>query len=57
MQKYTKRSDGRYQSRVYLGVVNGKATYKFVYAKTVRELEVKLREVYAQLGGLNSKKI
>ncbi len=50
MQKYTKRSDGRYQSRVYLGVVNGKATYKFVYAKTVRELEVKLREVYAQLG-------
>jgi len=50
MQKYTKRSDGRYQSKVYLGTVNGKQTFKYIYAKTVRDLEAKLREVYAQLG-------
>ena len=50
MQKYTKRSDGRYQSKVYLGTVNGKQTFKYIYAKTVRELEAKLREVYAQIG-------
>ena len=50
MQKYTKRSDGRYQSKVYLGTVNGKQTFKYIYAKTVRDLEAKLREVYAQIG-------
>lgn len=39
--KNTKRSDGRLQSKVYLG--DGK--YKYVYADTQRELDRKVQEV------------
>ena len=43
--KNTKRSDGRLQSKVYLG--DGK--YKYVYANTQRELDRKVQEVKFQL--------
>lgn len=48
--KNTKRSDGRLQSKVYLGVVDGKAKYKYVYASTQKELNAKINEVKLQLG-------
>lgn len=48
--KNTKRSDGRLQSKVYLGVVDGKAKYKYVYATTQKELNAKINEVKLQLG-------
>lgn len=46
MQKYTRRPDGRYQSKVSLG----SGQYKYVYAKSVKELEAKLKQIYTQLG-------
>ena len=46
MQKYTRRPDGRYQSKVSLG----SGQYKYVYAKSVKELEAKLKQLYTQLG-------
>ena len=46
MQKYTRRPDGRYQSKVSLG----SGQYKYVYAKSVKELESKLKQLYTQLG-------
>lgn len=46
MQKYTRRPDGRYQSKVSLGA----GQYKYVYAKSVKELEAKLKQIYTQLG-------
>lgn len=48
--KNSKRSDGRLQSKVYLGVVDGKAKYKYVYAATQKELNAKINEVKLQLG-------
>lgn len=48
--KNSKRSDGRLQSKVYLGVVDGKAKYKYVYAATQKELNAKIDEVKLQLG-------
>lgn len=48
--KNSKRSDGRLQSKVYLGVVDGKAKYKYVYATTQKELNAKINEVKLQLG-------
>ena len=44
--KNTKRSDGRLQSKVYLG--DGK--YKYVYADTQRELDRKVQEVKLKIG-------
>ena len=44
--KNTKRSDGRLQSKVYLG--DGK--YKYVYADTQRELYRKVQEVKLKIG-------
>lgn len=39
MAKYTKRKDGRYQARVYLGTdAEGKKQFKYIYASSVREL-------------------
>lgn len=35
----TKRSDGRLQSKIYLGVVDGKAKYKYVYASTQKQAQ------------------
>lgn len=42
---YTKRADGRYQAKIYLG----KGKYKYVYADTVKELEAAVLEVKLQL--------
>lgn len=39
MAKYTKRKDGRYQARVYLGTnAEGKKMFKYIYASSVKEL-------------------
>lgn len=52
--KNKKREDGRLQSKVYIGNVDGKAKYKYVYAKTQKELEKKILEVKISLGkGIN----
>ena len=50
MQKNKKRADGRVQSQIYIGNVNGKPKYKYVYAKNNRELEQKVQEVKTKLG-------
>ena len=42
---YTKRPDGRYQAKIYLGT--GK--YKYVYAESVKELEAAVLEIKSQL--------
>lgn len=39
--KYKKRPDGRYKTKVYVG--NGE--YKYIYARTVKELELKAEEL------------
>lgn len=44
-QKYKKRKDGRYQTSIVIGLKpNGKPNRKYIYAKTVNELELKLAE-------------
>lgn len=48
--KNAKRADGRLQARIYLGVVDGKAKYKYVYGTTQKELNAKIDEVKLQLG-------
>lgn len=50
MQKNKIRSDGRVQAKVYIGLVDGKPKYKYVYAKSNRELEKKVQEVKLKLG-------
>ena len=45
-RKNQKRSDGRLQSKVYLG--DGK--YKYVYASTQKELNQKIQEVKLKIG-------
>lgn len=48
--KNQRRSDGRLQASVYLGVVDGKKKYKYVYASTEKELRHKIEEVRVNLG-------
>lgn len=48
--KNKRRSDGRLQSKVYLGIKDGKRRYKYVYAYTQKELNAKVDEVKLQLG-------
>lgn len=48
--KNKKRADGRLQAKVYLGVADGKAKYKYVYASTQKELEIKVQNVKIALG-------
>lgn len=49
MAQYKKRSDGRYQTRVYLGVdENNKKVFKYIYAKSVAELKQKETELRGQ---------
>ena len=43
------RADGRYRVRVYLGVKDGKQTYKAVYGKTQKEADIKANELKASL--------
>lgn len=50
MAKTKRRSDGRLQASVYLGIIDGRKKYKYVYASTERELKRKIEEVKAQLG-------
>ena len=51
MPKYnfTKRSDGRYQTKVYIGTKNDKKQYKYVYASTVKELDKKVQQIRIQV--------
>lgn len=50
MAKYTKRSDGRYQARVYLGTDSqGKKQFKYVYASSVKELAKAEAEIRAKV--------
>ncbi len=45
MPKYKKRADGRYQQNIKIGYQdNGKPKYKSVFARTIPELERKVRE-------------
>lgn len=45
MARLTKRKDGRYQTKVYLGIFNGKPKYKYVYGKTQKEVNQKVNEI------------
>lgn len=45
----TKRDDGRYQVKIYIGVVDGKKKYKYVYGKTQKEANLKAEELKATL--------
>lgn len=46
MPKYTKRKDGRYQTKVAIGG----GEYKYLYAKSSRELERKVTELKIKIG-------
>lgn len=48
--KNAKRADGRLQAKVYLGSVDGKPKYKYVYAYSQKELNEKITEVKILLG-------
>lgn len=50
MLKNKKRPDGRLKSAIYLGQVEGKAQYKYVYADNNRDLEHKVQEIKTKLG-------
>lgn len=52
MPKYnfTKRSDGRYQTKVYTGTKDNKKQYKYLYASTIKELDKKVQELRLKLG-------
>ncbi len=50
MQKNTKRADGRYKGTVFLGISEGRKIYKYVYARSQKELDAKLKEIYTKLG-------
>lgn len=50
MQKFTKRADGRYMCRVYIGKnADGKKQYKTLYGKKPKELQKKVDELRLQL--------
>lgn len=44
------RSDGRVQAKVYVGEVDGKKKYKYVYGKTNKEVNQKVAELKVALG-------
>lgn len=48
--KNKRRADGRKQASIYLGIVDGKKKYKYIYAATDKELNRKLDEARTQLG-------
>lgn len=48
--KNKRRADGRLQASVYIGIVDGRKKYKYVYAATEKELNRKVEEVKTQLG-------
>lgn len=44
------RPDGRKQAKIYLGTIDGRAKYKYVYAATQKELDAKVRDVKIAVG-------
>lgn len=50
MPKRKPRSDGRYQAKLLVGVIDGQPKYKYVYGKTQKEVNDKLAELRVQLG-------
>ena len=48
--RYKKRADGRYEAKIYIGVVDGKRKYKTVYGVTQKETQAKADAVRLQLG-------
>lgn len=44
-KKYTRRKDGRYQAKVYIG----RGKYKYIYAETVRELDRAVLDIKLQM--------
>ena len=50
MARYKKRSDGRYSTSVWDGTYkDGKKCRRTLYAKTIRELDAKIREMERQV--------
>lgn len=49
-QKNATRKDGRKKAAIYLGIVDGKKKYKYIYASTQKELDDKVKDVYTQIG-------
>ena len=45
----SKRDDGRYMVKVYIGLKDGKKQYKFVYGKTQKEADIKAEELRVSL--------
>ena len=50
MAKKKARADGRYQGKILVGVIDGKPKYKYVYAKTEKELKDRLAVLRVELG-------
>jgi integrase len=44
-----KRTDGRYMVKVYIGIKDGKKSYKYVYGKTQKEADIKADELKVSL--------
>ena len=44
-----KRDDGRYMVKVYMGIKDGKKSYKYVYGKTQKEADQKAEELKVSL--------
>ena len=53
----TQRNDGRYMVKVYIGIKDGKKTYKYVYGKTQKEADRKAEELKVLLRILYTKLI
>lgn len=49
-EKLKKRADGRYQGKIQVATIDGKAKYKYVYGKNPKEVKDKLSELRVQLG-------
>ena len=47
--KNATRPDGRKKAAIYLGIVDGRKKYKYVYATTQKELDRKVADISAQL--------
>ena len=45
----TQRADGRYRVKVYMGIKDNKKTYKYVYGKTQKEVDIKAEELRVSL--------
>ena len=50
MAKTKARADGRHQGKILVGVIDGKPKYKYVYAKSDKELRDKLAVLRVELG-------